>query len=263
MQRYQKLKGVPTSERFPSLSPREAQILLLVEHIDDGHLISQPVAPATTILGAPLRSRRSSSPAGARYATKLMHPPPGQGYRSRTDAAAPMPFEVDPARHDASTTGLTSLSEQRARSLAVAYAALHANAGRERLILENVLYHFSTALLGIVDDETTVPPDKPPARDEAAEDRLSAQRVVDSLTARQRQVMVCVLAGRPNKLIAEDLHISQRTVENHRAAVMARTGSKSLPALARMGLVAGIPGEPALPLPNLGNLPEVNASNLP
>ena len=47
-----------------------------------------------------------------------------------------------------------------------------------------------------------------------------------------------VLAGHPSKNIAADLGISQRTVENHRASIMKRTGSKSLPGLARLALVA-------------------------
>ncbi len=59
-----------------------------------------------------------------------------------------------------------------------------------------------------------------------------------SLTARQRQVMDRVLAGEASKNIAADLGISQRTVENHRNAIMKRTGSKSLPALARLALTA-------------------------
>ena len=58
------------------------------------------------------------------------------------------------------------------------------------------------------------------------------------LTARQRQIMELVLAGHPSKNIAADLGISQRTVENHRAAVMKKTGSQSLPALIRLALAA-------------------------
>ena len=58
------------------------------------------------------------------------------------------------------------------------------------------------------------------------------------LTPRQRQIMEMVLAGHPSKNIAADLGISQRTVENHRAAIMKKSGSKSLPALARLALAA-------------------------
>jgi two-component system CheB/CheR fusion protein len=57
------------------------------------------------------------------------------------------------------------------------------------------------------------------------------------LTVRQRQVLALVLAGQPNKNIAADLGISQRTVEAHRAAIMTRTGSASLPDLVRLALV--------------------------
>ncbi len=55
-----------------------------------------------------------------------------------------------------------------------------------------------------------------------------------NLTPRQRQIMDLVLDGYPSKNIAADLGLSQRTVEKHRAAIMKRTGTKSLPALARL-----------------------------
>ncbi|MGV8952494.1 MAG: CheR family methyltransferase [Cypionkella sp.] len=61
------------------------------------------------------------------------------------------------------------------------------------------------------------------------------------LTKRQRQIMDLVLAGHPSKNIAADLKLSQRTVENHRAAIMQRTGTKSLPALARLVIAANAP----------------------
>jgi two-component system, chemotaxis family, CheB/CheR fusion protein len=68
--------------------------------------------------------------------------------------------------------------------------------------------------------------------------REAAATHLAGLTSRQREVMERVLAGHPSKNIAADLGISQRTVENHRASIMKRTGSKSLPALARLALIA-------------------------
>jgi two-component system CheB/CheR fusion protein len=61
---------------------------------------------------------------------------------------------------------------------------------------------------------------------------------VATLTKRQREIMAMVLAGQPSKNIAADLGISQRTVENHRASIMTKTGARSLPALARIGMAA-------------------------
>lgn len=72
-----------------------------------------------------------------------------------------------------------------------------------------------------------------------AADRGEALHHFEALTVRQRQIMVLVLSGHPSKNIAADLGISQRTVENHRAAIMRKSGSKSLPALARLALAAG------------------------
>jgi two-component system, chemotaxis family, CheB/CheR fusion protein len=68
--------------------------------------------------------------------------------------------------------------------------------------------------------------------------RETAASSIAGLTARQRQVMDLVLAGHPSKNIAADLGVSQRTVENHRAAVMKKTGSRSIPALIRLALAA-------------------------
>ena len=71
-----------------------------------------------------------------------------------------------------------------------------------------------------------------------AAQHVDAARLIGSLTARQRQIMTMVLAGHPSKNIAADLGISQRTVENHRASIMTRTGTRSLPALARLAVAA-------------------------
>jgi len=70
--------------------------------------------------------------------------------------------------------------------------------------------------------------------------RQTAALHIADLTPRQREIMHRVLAGQPSKNIAADLGISQRTVENHRASIMKRTGSRSLPALARLAVTAAL-----------------------
>jgi two-component system CheB/CheR fusion protein len=79
--------------------------------------------------------------------------------------------------------------------------------------------------------------------------REDAANHIAGLTERQRQIMDRVLAGHPSKNIAADLGISQRTVENHRASIMKKTGTKSLPALARLALAAAGNGADAPPTP--------------
>ncbi len=66
----------------------------------------------------------------------------------------------------------------------------------------------------------------------------AVQSKLSQLTDRERQVLDGVVAGLPNKTIAYDLNISPRTVEVHRANVMAKMQAKSLPELVRMTLAA-------------------------
>jgi two-component system response regulator FixJ len=61
-----------------------------------------------------------------------------------------------------------------------------------------------------------------------------------SLTARERQVLDGLVAGRANKIIAFDLSISPRTVEIYRANVMTKMQAQSLSDLVRMALQVGL-----------------------
>ena len=76
--------------------------------------------------------------------------------------------------------------------------------------------------------------DLQPNADAAGQRKAAAD--IATLTPRQHEILELVLIGTPSKNIAADLHISQRTVENHRAAIMKKTNAKSLPALGRIGL---------------------------
>ena len=59
-------------------------------------------------------------------------------------------------------------------------------------------------------------------------------RALAELTEREREVARLVMAGRPNKLIADELQISVRTVEVHRARVFEKMNVKSAVELANL-----------------------------
>jgi two-component system response regulator DctR len=69
--------------------------------------------------------------------------------------------------------------------------------------------------------------------------RASLQRRLGELTDRERDVMQLVIDGRPNKLIADALDISVRTVEVHRARVFDKMEVKSAVELANLLREAG------------------------
>jgi two-component system response regulator DctR len=62
----------------------------------------------------------------------------------------------------------------------------------------------------------------------------SLQARLDGLTDRERDVMKLVVGGLPNKLVADQLDISVRTVEVHRARVFDKMGVKSAVELANL-----------------------------
>jgi two-component system CheB/CheR fusion protein len=69
--------------------------------------------------------------------------------------------------------------------------------------------------------------------------RTGAEAQFGALTERQRQVLGLVLAGEPNKCIANRLGLSRRTVESHRAAIMKKAGATSIAALVRWSMASG------------------------
>ena len=65
----------------------------------------------------------------------------------------------------------------------------------------------------------------------------------ESLTPRECDVMTLLVAGAANasnKVIARELDISHRTVDDHRARVMAKMRARSLPELVEMAKVCGV-----------------------
>ncbi len=70
------------------------------------------------------------------------------------------------------------------------------------------------------------------------ERQVDARRRLGRLTPREREVMHLVVTGRTNKQIAEEFGLSDRTVEVHRANIMAKTEAESLADLVRQAMLA-------------------------
>lgn len=73
------------------------------------------------------------------------------------------------------------------------------------------------------------------------------QARLDSLSAREREVLGHVIAGRLNKQIAYDLGIAEKTVKVHRGRVMTKVGARSLAHLVHMCDELGIESPAADP----------------
>ncbi|WP_341676279.1 response regulator transcription factor [Niveibacterium sp. SC-1] len=78
------------------------------------------------------------------------------------------------------------------------------------------------------------------AREQAASREAGAAtaRRIEALTSREREVLQLIVGGRLNKQIADELGISIKTVEVHRARVMEKMGVESLAELVQLVLAA-------------------------
>ena len=88
------------------------------------------------------------------------------------------------------------------------------------------------ALLAAVDVALKTPQFSGAAGADDAAERIAA------LSPREREVLDLLMAGKPNKHIARDLGLSPRTVEVHRARLMARLGVGSLAEALRLAVHA-------------------------
>jgi two-component system response regulator DctR len=70
-------------------------------------------------------------------------------------------------------------------------------------------------------------------RARSAAERSLRERLA-TLSQREREVMELVLAGKPNKVIADDLRITMRTVEVHRAHVLEKMGVRTAVELSQL-----------------------------
>jgi FixJ family two-component response regulator len=81
------------------------------------------------------------------------------------------------------------------------------------------------------------------ARDAFSEHQQSASRdaLISKLTGREAQVLERIVAGRLNKQIADDLGISIKTVEAHRANIMEKLNANTVADLLKIALGQNAP----------------------
>jgi two-component system response regulator FixJ len=76
--------------------------------------------------------------------------------------------------------------------------------------------------------------------DPAGTGRAEIEARVTALTPREKEVLLLVAEGRPNKVVATRLGLSTRTVEVHRAKVMEKMQARSLADLVRMAITCDL-----------------------
>ena len=93
------------------------------------------------------------------------------------------------------------------------------------------------------DDEVILSAIRKASAEKSEGDQLQAERNevlerIGSLSAREREVVDGLVAGKANKVVAFDLEISPRTVEVYRANAMMKMQAKTLSDLVRMMTIA-------------------------
>lgn len=115
---------------------------------------------------------------------------------------------------------------------------------------ESSLTRLLTVLRGVLRGETHLPPTllTGVVREltTARRDRTESERLVESLTPREKQVLRCMVAGLGRQAVAERLYLSPHTVRTHMQNVLGKLGVHSTLAAVALARRAGVgPAEPA------------------
>jgi two-component system, LuxR family, response regulator FixJ len=73
--------------------------------------------------------------------------------------------------------------------------------------------------------------------------RISARKLINTLSGREREVLIGMVTGKSNKAVANELNISPRTVEIHRSNVIRKLHVESSAGAVRLGIYAGLDTE--------------------
>lgn len=139
-------------------------------------------------------------------------------------------------------TGLELQAALRERHLEAPVVVLtaHGDVATARAALKNGAFDFiekpvdDAMLLDVLRNALRVDRE----RRAAATTRSTADRRMERLTEREREILALIAAGHQNRDVAAQLGISPRTVEVHKARIMAKLECRSLAELIRMNLAA-------------------------
>ncbi|MFF7992912.1 LuxR C-terminal-related transcriptional regulator [Kitasatospora xanthocidica] len=198
-----------------------------------------PSPPTSAVPGAPpVGARPVADPVRADQLRPAAPPPDGitllarlrrvhPGLRAVVLATADDPHRAARALH-AGATGWVAKESSLARLLAVVRGVLRDET------------HLPPALLtGVIRELTT-----------ARRDRTESERLVDTLTPREKQILRCMVAGLGRQAVAERLYLSPHTVRTHMQNVLGKLGVHSTLAAVAVARRAGVsPAEPAVPPP--------------
>ncbi|RVU18628.1 response regulator transcription factor [Streptomyces antnestii] len=124
-------------------------------------------------------------------------------------------------------------------------AALALQAGASGWVAKDCsLSRLLTVIRGVLRDETHLPPALLTAvlreLTAARKHRTESERLVESLTPREREVLRCMVAGLGRKAVAERLFLSPHTVRTHMQNVLGKLGVHSTLAAVALARRAGV-----------------------
>ncbi|MFV0135395.1 LuxR C-terminal-related transcriptional regulator [Streptomyces sp. HMX87] len=124
-------------------------------------------------------------------------------------------------------------------------AALALQAGASGWVAKDCsLSRLLTVVRGVLRDETHLPPALLTGvlreLTAARKHRTESERLVESLTPREREVLRCMVAGLGRKAVAERLYLSPHTVRTHMQNVLGKLGVHSTLAAVALARRAGV-----------------------
>ncbi|MFF5427515.1 MULTISPECIES: LuxR C-terminal-related transcriptional regulator [unclassified Streptomyces] len=139
-------------------------------------------------------------------------------------------------------------------------AALALQAGASGWVAKDCsLQRLLAVVRGVLRDETHLPPALLTGvlreLTEARRHRTESERLVESLTPREREVLRCMVAGLGRKAVAERLFLSPHTVRTHMQNVLGKLGVHSTLAAVALARRAGV-GPAPLEAPLAGDVVE-------